>query len=1031
MPPTSQFSLNATIHSGRTWAIALQPRERFSPHVGNPSFMRDEDKPKAQLIEELVALRQRVAELEASSQCCRTEEGQHWSSAELHRLVNERTLALQSSNEQFITEVAKRQQSESALRSTKDQLKAILEAVPGIVSWISSDLRYLGVNRHLADTFGLAPEAFVGQDIGFLQTSSDFSEFVREFFASSAQDGCREVTTQLNGEVHKYLIVAQKYDRDRAAFVIGINITERYRAEEKLRQAEAKYRSIYENAIEGIFQTTLDGCYLSANPALARIYGYDTPNDLITQLTQIEKLYVDPHRRQTFVQQLHHHDAVFGFESQIVRKDGSQTWISENARAVRDEHGTLLYYEGTVEDIAERKQAEAALQQANEALETRVEERTAALQALNQQLMVEISERQRVEAALRASEAELKALFAAMTDAIAVFDREGRYLKIVSTNSQCLHHLEAESVGQTIHDVLPIAQADLVLNHIRLALETQQTVSLEYNVPLAHSGEAETSCSTHTQPTEAWFVANVSPMPENRVIWVARDITQRKYAEEALRHAEAKYRSIFENAAEGIFQTTPDGRCLSVNPAIARMYGYSSPEAFITEIQDIGQLYVAADRRAEFMAALTQTGAVANFESQAYRNDGSIIWVSENARVVHDANGNLLYYEGTIEDITKRKQAEAALYESQRTLSTLMSNLPGMAYRCLNDSCWTMQFVSEGCYDLTGYSSNALIENSTVAYADLIHPDDRKLVWGCVQAAIESDRPFQMVYRILTVTGDQKWVWEQGRSIHTAGEVTVLEGFISDITERKRAELALQAEQQESERLLLNILPAAIAKQLKQTPQSIAQRFEEATILFADIVDFTTFSAQISPTELVGLLNEIFSTFDYLAEWHHLEKIKTVGDAYMVVGGVPTPREDHLEAIAEMALDMQQAISCFQREGGKPFTLRIGINTGPVVAGVIGVKKFIYDLWGDTVNVASRMEVQGISGGIQVTDATYSRLKDKYEFEPRGAIFVKGRGEMTTYWLKGRKEGDRFYKPALLNTVEAVPVEAIPFTPVA
>ena len=223
---------------------------------------------------------------------------------------------------------------------------------------------------------------------------------------------------------------------------------------------------------------------------------------------------------------------------------------------------------------------------------------------------------------------------------------------------------------------------------------------------------------------------------------------------------------------------------------------------------------------------------------------------------------------------------------------------------------------------------------------------------------------------------------------------------------RKQAELALRVEQEKSERLLLNILPKAIADQLKQHQGSLAEQFDEATILFADIAGFTPLSAQMRPIELVNLLNQIFSAFDQLAEQHGLEKIKTIGDAYMVAGGLPRIRPDHVEAVAEMALDMQRVITRFRRVDGKPFYLRIGINTGSVVAGVIGIRKFIYDLWGDAVNVASRMESQGIAGGIQVTASTYERLKDKYVLEKRGAIAVKGKGEMITYWLTGRKDED-------------------------
>jgi len=212
----------------------------------------------------------------------------------------------------------------------------------------------------------------------------------------------------------------------------------------------------------------------------------------------------------------------------------------------------------------------------------------------------------------------------------------------------------------------------------------------------------------------------------------------------------------------------------------------------------------------------------------------------------------------------------------------------------------------------------------------------------------------------------------------------------------------LQAEKERSERLLLSILPMPIAEQLKQGQHTIADSFAEVSVLFADIVDFTRISAYHSPIEVVSLLNKIFSAFDKLAEQHGVEKIKTIGDAYMVVGGLPTPRTDHAEAIAEIALDMLDKIAQFHAETGEPLSMRIGINTGPVVAGVIGTNKFIYDLWGDTVNIASRMESQGLPGRIQVTATTYNLLRDKYLFEERGVIPIKGKGDGMTYILAGR-----------------------------
>ncbi|NER79427.1 MAG: response regulator [Leptolyngbya sp. SIO1D8] len=224
-----------------------------------------------------------------------------------------------------------------------------------------------------------------------------------------------------------------------------------------------------------------------------------------------------------------------------------------------------------------------------------------------------------------------------------------------------------------------------------------------------------------------------------------------------------------------------------------------------------------------------------------------------------------------------------------------------------------------------------------------------------------------------------------------------------EVQERQQIEKALRQEQQKSEQLLLNILPEAIVEQLKQFQGSLAKRFDEATVLFADIVNFTPLAARLSPLELVNLLNQIFSTFDRLAEKYQLEKIKTIGDAYMVVGGVPVPRKEHVVAVADMALEMQSVMQTFEGELGEPLKLRIGINTGSVVAGVIGIRKFSYDLWGDTVNVASRMEAQGVPNKIQVTEVTYLRLKDDFIFEPAGEILIKGIGMMATYHLLRRR----------------------------
>lgn len=217
-------------------------------------------------------------------------------------------------------------------------------------------------------------------------------------------------------------------------------------------------------------------------------------------------------------------------------------------------------------------------------------------------------------------------------------------------------------------------------------------------------------------------------------------------------------------------------------------------------------------------------------------------------------------------------------------------------------------------------------------------------------------------------------------------------------------------EQKLSERLLLNVLPRAIAERLKgrreeigdSFPEVIADSFPEVTVLFADIVGFTQFSTGVSPERLVVLLNEIFSDYDTIADNRGLEKIKSIGDAYMAAAGLPVPVDDHAVRAAHMALDMIDALARFNERSGYRFQMRIGINSGAVVAGVIGKRKFIYDLWGAAVNTASRMESHGVAGRVQITEATRSRLGEPFLFEERGPIDVKDMGELRTWFLTGR-----------------------------
>jgi adenylate cyclase len=236
----------------------------------------------------------------------------------------------------------------------------------------------------------------------------------------------------------------------------------------------------------------------------------------------------------------------------------------------------------------------------------------------------------------------------------------------------------------------------------------------------------------------------------------------------------------------------------------------------------------------------------------------------------------------------------------------------------------------------------------------------------------------------------------------SAGVLLTIVAFALD--EAAHAEAAAEREYERSERLLVNILPSAIAARLKSEGGAvIADRHDEASILFADMAGFTAQASDTEPDDLVKFLNRVFSDFDRLVERHGLEKIKTTGDAYMVVSGVPVARPDHAQALAALALEMRDAASGWRDAHGRSVPIRMGLSCGPVVAGVVGTRKIFYDVWGDAVTVAARMETTGAAGKIQVSQDIYKRLRDDFELESRGEIDVKGKGRMSTWFLLARK----------------------------
>jgi PAS domain S-box-containing protein len=351
-----------------------------------------------------------------------------------------------------------------------------------------------------------------------------------------------------------------------------------------------------------------------------------------------------------------------------------------------------------------------------------------------------------------------------------------------------------------------------------------------------------------------------------------------------------------------------------------------------------------------------------------------------------------------IAQFIKRKQAEDALVESEERYRDLFENANDLI-QCVN-SYGRFLYVNRAWQEALGYSEAEIVNMNVF---DIIHPDFKQECLQRFYRVLSGEKIGQVKAAFVTKDGQTIFLEGNINCKFVEGHPVATRGIFRNVTQQIAAAEALRHQQEETERLLLNILPAAISKPLKEAATNIAEEVAYVTVLFADIVGFSEIAASMSAIQLLNLLKSIFSTFDRLTEQYGLERIKSIDDVYMVIGGLPTHRPDHTQAIAQMALQMQTAIALFNTENNQNFSIRIGIHSGSAVAGVIDLNNFTYDLCKDTVNIASCMESQGIVGKIQVTEDTYKSLCNEFLFEKRAEIEVQDKGKMTTYLLIGQK----------------------------
>ncbi|MCI0497771.1 MAG: PAS domain S-box protein, partial [Thermoplasmata archaeon] len=543
---------------------------------------------------------------------------------------------------------------------------------------------------------------------------------------------------------HLEELVGERTSELRTAYDhLKLEVAERKRVEEELILSKEKYRNLFDNALVGLYRTRIStGEIIECNAQLSRIFGYADRNDFIGKFRSGET-YVEPRTRDRLLAKLKVAGKVDNFEARLKRSDGTVFWGSLSAQIYPDEG----YIEGFLLDITERKWALEALKE---------------------------------------SELRYRSLFDNMLNGFAynkvVEDANGRvvdfvFLEVNDAFQRFVGMGRESIIGRTATEIMP-------------GLEGTEPNLLRAFAEVATTGE-QAKFEARIEALDRWFSISAYSPRKGFFVSIYEDVTEAKSAEEALKESEGRFRTLVETMNEGLGVRDENGVIVYVNQRHCDILGRPREEIIghrVVEFldgEDRDVMMAQMDRRA--------TGQLGSYEVNFTRKDGQKVPTITSAVPIIDSEGRYRGAFAVILDITDRLKAEGALRESQRALSTLMGNLPGMAYRCANDAHRTMEFVSHGCIDLTGHVPEDLVGNAKVAFADLIHRDHSDRVWAEIQVAMRERRPFQLVYRIRSADGIEKWVWEQGEGVFDdRGGLVAIEGFITDTTERIRAEEELR-----------------------------------------------------------------------------------------------------------------------------------------------------------------------------------------------------------------------------------------------
>jgi PAS domain S-box-containing protein len=607
------------------------------------------------------------------------------------------------------------------------------------IIWSQEQFRIFGQDRK---TFDLTYQGYLGHLSGKEQENTE--ALIKDAIEGKARYAIEHAITRKDGET---LMVFEQgtvlFDEDKkptGMFGTTQDITERKKAEEELVAAQKKIQAVFDNSADGVYQSTVEGKFIMANPALARIFGYNTPAELISSVNNIGvEIYADPSDRERMLNQLLKQDHIENFEAALLTKKNEIVWINESTRVVRNDKGAILYFEGTLKDITERKKAETALHNSEE-----------------------------------------------------------RYRQIVETAQEGIWVLDENNytifVNKRMCEMLGYSREEMMGKQNYYFKDEEGKKKAAQDIERRKEGVTETQTSKFITKSgmPLWTTVSTNPIFDDEGKYIGAlgmftDITERRKADRALVVAQKKFQAIFDNTADGIYQSTVDGKFIISNPSMARIFGYDSPDDLIQSVTDIGsQIYADPEQRRKMSEIILQEGHVEDFELQVLTKTKDIIWVSANIRMVKDEDGVISYFEGTLEDITDRKKGEEQLLN--------MSNRLQLAIDATSIGIWDWDITNNvTVWDKEMYRIYNIGNNDTrtisAAWENAIHPDDLERVSKELQAAIKGEKEYDTEFRI--IWNDKTIHHVKGNALvqrNEAGEATRMIGTNADITERKEAE---------------------------------------------------------------------------------------------------------------------------------------------------------------------------------------------------------------------------------------------------